>query len=276
MNKILCPVDFSDVSLNAIEFAVEIGKKFHSRITLLHVFVENDFNKAIGPVGRGKSFKELMAMANTKLKKLVETINEESRNNGIGFCDYYLEMGNLKDKVKEVAQDENYDLIVMGTTGVSRSNGVFFGSNTEDIIDTVRKPILCVPQNSSYSKFKKIVYGSDFLKEDRYAIQEVISFATMFDARINVLHLNLSDSDEEYKKFIDDLKSFIQYNKISFINKNYKGDLGHGINEYVEQEKADLLVVFKRKRNIVESLSSKSLTQILSYTTDKPLLVLKL
>ncbi len=276
MNKILCPVDFSEVSLNAIEFAVEVGKKFQSRITLLHVFVEKDFNKAIGAVGKGKTFKELMAIANTKLKNMVATINEQSKGEGIDFCDYYMEMGELVDKVKEVAIDENYDLIVMGTTGVSKSNGIFFGSNTEEVIDIIRKPILCIPQNASFSKFKKIVYGSDFLVEDRDAIQEVISFATMFDARINVLHLNLSDSDKEYKAFVEDLKSFIQYNKISFTNRKHKGDLGTGINEYVEQEKADLLVVFKRKRNIVESISSKSLPKILSYSTDKPLLVLKL
>ena len=274
MNKILCPVDFSSASLNAIEFGLEIAKKFKSRLTFLHVFTEEDFNKALGKEAKGKSFKELLALANSKLKLLVNSIAEET-NNEIK-CDYQIEMGDLIGKIKEVAYDENYDLVVMGTTGVSRVQGVFFGSNTEDAIEDVRKPILCVPNTANFKQFKKIVYASDFLEEDKMAIQEVISFATMFDARIYVLHINLSDSQKEYNQFVEKLKSFIQYNKIAFVNKNYTEEVGGGINEYMQQENADLLVTFKRKRNIVESIFSKSITQTLSYSTDKPLLILKL
>ncbi|MEQ8573244.1 MAG: universal stress protein, partial [Fulvivirga sp.] len=224
MNKILCPVDFSSASLNAIEYALEIAKKFKSRLTLLHVFTEDDFNKALGQEAKGKTFKELLALANSKLKLLVNSIVEETE--GQIKCDFHIEMGDLIDKIKEVAYDENYDLVVMGTTGVSRVHGVFFGSNTEDTIDEIRKPILCVPNNANFKHFKKIVYASDFLEEDKMAIQEVISFATMFDARIYVLHINLSDSQKTYNKFVEELKSFIQYNKITFVNKNYKDEVG--------------------------------------------------
>ena len=59
MNKILCPIDFSDTSLNAIEFAVEIGKKSQSKITLLHVYNEEDFNRDIGSEALGNYFKEI-------------------------------------------------------------------------------------------------------------------------------------------------------------------------------------------------------------------------
>ena len=85
-----------------------------------------------------------------------------------------------------------------------------------------------------------------------------------------------SSADLAADLVIEELKSFIQYNKITFVNKNYKDEVGGGINEYMQQEDADLLVAFKRKRNIVESMFSKSITQVLSYSTDKPLLVLKL
>ncbi len=275
MNKILCPVDFSSTSLNAIEFAVAIGKKFHSRLTLLHVFTESDFNKALGAEAKGKTFKELLGIANKKMKALVDAINAESENQGLEKCDYFLELGELKDKVEETAIVENYDLIVMGTTGISRTNGIFFGSNTEDIIEDVKKPILCIPETAKFSKFSKIVYGSDFLEEDKLAIQEVISFATMFDARIKVLHVNIGNSDDEYQVFSEELKSFITYDKIAFLNKTYD-NIGDGLKQYMHEEDADLLVVFKRERGFVKSIFSKSLTKILSFSTDKPLLVLKL
>lgn len=274
MNKIICPVDFSTPSLNAIEFAVEIGKKFHSQITLFHVFTERDFNKIVGKDSVGKSFKELMAMAKNRLQRLADNINEDCA--GQLNCLIQLELGELNDKLIEAINIEGHDLLVMGTTGVSRTDGVFFGSNTEEVISEVKIPTLCVPQEASFSDFKKIVYASDFMKEDKQAIQEVISFATVFNARISVLHINLGDSDKEYNEFVDDLKSFIQYNKISFVNKKFKDNIGMGIEEYMHDENSDLLVVFRKQRNFMESIFHKSLTKILSYSTDKPLFVLKL
>lgn len=275
MNKILCPIDFSATSLNAIEFAVEIGKKFHSRLTLFHVFTERDFNKAMGKVAAGKSFKELLAMASNKMKVLAEEINDQSHEEGLEACDFIIDLGELVDKINITVTDENYDLVVMGTTGVSRTNGVFFGSNTEDVIEDIKQPVLCIPSDFNYQEFKKIVYGSDYLEEDRLAIQEVISFATMFDARVNVLHVNIGNEDEEYDEFTQELKSFITYDKISFLNRKYD-HIGEGLNSFMQQEGGDLLVVYKRQRGIVGSIFSKSLTKLLAFSTDKPLLVLKL
>jgi len=274
MNKIICPVDFSTPSLNAIEYAVEIGKKFHSQITLFHVFTERDFNKIVGKETVGKSFKELMAMAKNRLQRLADNINEECA--GQLTCNAQLELGELHDKLVDAIEVDGHDVLVMGTTGVSRTDGVFFGSNTEEVISEVKIPTLCIPQEATFNGFNKIVYASDFMKEDKQAIQEVISFATVFNARISVLHINLGDSDKEYNDFVDDLKSFIQYNKISFVNKKFKDNIGMGIEEYMHDENSDLLVVFRKQRNFVESIFHKSLTKILSYSTDKPLFVLKL
>lgn len=276
MNKILCPVDFSATSLNAIEFAVEIGKKFRSTITLVHIFTESDFNRIVGEEHIGRSFKELLNMADSKMKKLAEQINREYQPQGISHCEYHVGLGELTERLLAFVEDEHYDLIVMGTTGISKVRGVFFGSNTEDVIDKAQVPILCVPHTASFEGFDKIVYASDFMKEDRMAIQEVISFATVFDARISVLHINLNDTESRYKNFIEELKSFIQYKKINFVNKRFKEEIGLGIEEFMQEEDSDLLVVFKKQRSFVGSIFHKSLTKTLSYSTDKPLLVLKL
>lgn len=276
MNKILCPIDFSDASLNAIEFAVEIGKKFSSSIMLVHIFTEEDFNKIVGEASVGRSFKELLSLASTKLQKLEERINEDYIPEGLDHCESFIGLGELPDRLSTLIKEDRYDLVVMGTTGISRVGGIFYGSNTEDVLEKIKIPILCVPEDASFSGFKKIVYASDFMREDKLAIQKVISFATVFNARINVLHINTGDDDEVYNRFVEELKSFIEYKKISFINKNFNDEVGLGIEEYMLEEKADLLVVFKKHRNFFDSMFHKSLTKTLSYSTDKPLFVMKL
>jgi len=274
MNKIICPIDFSSASLNALEYAIEIGRKFHSHITLYHVFTERDFNKVVGNDFVGKSFKELMAMASNKLKKLSDQLNEDYK--GQITCEPQIELGELIDKLKDTISEDGHDLLVMGTTGVSKLKGVNFGSNTEDAIEEIKVPVLCVPETAEYKDFQKITYASDFMQEDRIAIQEVISFATIYNARISVLHINLGDDDKEYESFIEDLKSFIQYNKIGFVNKKFKDDIGAGIEEHLKEEKSDLLAVFRKQRSFVGSIFHKSITKVLSFSTKKPLLVLKL
>lgn len=274
MNKILCPVDFSSTSINALEFAVEIGKKYHSQLTLVHIFTESEFNKIVGEEAVGKSFKALLAMAENKLASLAGSIMQDGP--GLVKCEYRVELGELTDMVNEIVTAENYDVVIMGTSGISQTDGVFFGSNTEHVIEKVKAPILCVPGNATYTEFKKIVYASDFMKEDRVAIQKVISLATLFDSRINVLHINVNNDESEYQHFVEELKSFVQYDKISFVNKKYNDDISIGINEYINQENADLLVVFRKQRGFVETIFHKSLTKVLSFSTEKPLYVLKL
>lgn len=276
MNKILCPVDFSDTSLNAIEYAAEIGKKFRSSLTLVHIFTEDDFNKIVGEESISRSFNELLEMANEKLKLLAERVCEDYISQGIVGCDYHVGLGDFSDRLLEMMEEDQYDLLVVGTTGISQVSGVFFGSNTEELIERSRIPLLCVPENASFKGLKKIVYASDFLKEDRLAIQEVISLATVFDARIHVLHINIGDDGKQYEEFIKDLQSFIQYKKINYVNKTFKNNIGLGIEEFMQDEDSDMLVVLKKHRSFLGSMFHKSLTKTLSYYTDKPLFVLKL
>ncbi|UII26296.1 universal stress protein [Fulvivirga maritima] len=273
MNKIICPIDFSETSLNALEYAVEVARKFHSNITLIHVFTESDFNKLLGEKSIGKTFKERLNMADVKLEGIVSRINEDYKQDGVN-CDYQLVLGDLIDNLLEQFRN-GYDLCVMGTTGISKSNDIFWGSNTEEVIEKAKIPTLCIPKDASFEGFRKIVYASDFMSEDRKAIQEVISFATMFDARISVLHINVKNNDREYKEFVSDLRSFIQYEKINFVNKEFKDEIGLGIEEYMEEENSDLLMVFRKSRGFVGSMLHKSLTRTLSYSMNKPLFVLK-
>ncbi|MEM6362377.1 MAG: universal stress protein [Bacteroidota bacterium] len=275
MNKILCSVDFSDASINALEFAAAIAKKYHSKITLINVFTESDFNRIVGTEALGKSFKELMAMASSRLAALAKVISESREGEPID-CNYRIELGELTDQIKTLVKEEYYDYIVMGTRGVSRTNGIYFGSQTEEVIEKVNTPILCIPESATFNGFKNLVYASDYAEEDKVAIQDVVSFATFFDSRISVLHINQDERDIEYKLYVEELNSFIQYSKIGFVNKEFKGAIGLAINEYMQTEKADLLVVYKQHRNFVSSIFHKSLTKTLAFSTDKPLLVLKL
>ena len=279
MNSILCPVDFSGTSINALEFAAKIGEQHNSKIELLYVFNEKEFNKLLGEDLKSLSYKQLLAKAENRLDKLVENIRKESIPRGLVKADYEVSLGKLNEAIIDRAKTGKHQLIVMGTNGVSDIREAVVGSNTIQVIDKADCPVICVPNNAVYNGFRNIVYATDYQEEDKLAIQQVVAFATAYNSRIHILHVSHNDEIIEkavYNDFIEELTSFIRYDKVSFEHKVVKSDVSRGIEEYMNEKNAELLVVLRKNRNFFENLVHRSITRKLSYLTDHPLLAVKL
>ena len=276
MSKILCPVDFSPTSLNAIEFATILAEKNQAVLHLVNVFTEHEFNTIVDLDEVTKSYKELLAMANAKLEGIAAAVMTEGEKKGLLECETEIALGDLKDTVTTMANSGDYEMVVMGTTGIGKS--VFIGSNTSYVVEKSNIPVLSVPDESKYSGFRKIIYATDIQEEDKIKVQDVVSIATLFDSRITVLHLNEYQSLLEksvIKDFFNELDSFVRYDKISFDSIDYAGNLSEGLLDYLNSNNGDLLVVYSKHRNYLESLLHRSVSKRLSVISEKPILVLK-
>jgi nucleotide-binding universal stress UspA family protein len=277
MNKILCPIDFSSTSLNAIEFAVKLGEKHKATLTLLYVFTEEEFNKILDEdTDIKRSFDDLKALAEKKLQGLTSEINKTAKEKGLVQCNYILRVGELIDCILDFAKEDSSKLIVMGTTGVSDITEAFVGSNTVKVIENATCPVLCVPEKAIYKKFTKVVYATDYQQEDKAAIQKLIVFGEVFDSRIQILHVSQSGKLVD-KAILEDYKekiiSYVNYPNLEFVIKVYEDEINRGIDEYMIEEKADLLVLLTKQRSFFEKLFHKSITSSMSYFTDYPLLI---
>ncbi len=278
MSKILCPVDFSSTSLNAIEYAVGICKKTKGNLLLLNVFTEEEFNQVVDSPIIGKSFKEKYTIATKKLTAICEQINEVEFSESVSECTASIVLGDLEEQILNTSVDEKCRLIVMGTTGVGRKAGMFLGSNTSDIIKKSKIPILCVPKASSFDSFKRAVFATDIQEEDKIKIQDVISFATNFESRVSVLHLLHNKNEAEERKsldFLNELKTFISYKKISFEIKVAEKDFADELLTFIQEKNSDILFIYSPHRSYFNNLFHKSISQQLSVISNTPLYVLK-
>ncbi|MDH5605034.1 MAG: universal stress protein, partial [Cyclobacteriaceae bacterium] len=210
-----------------------------------------------------------------KLQNIAHEIIIESKARGLVDCETIVELGDLQDRIVEISS-EGYDMIVMGTTGVGKN--LIIGSNTSRVIQKSAIPVFCVPQQAGYEGFKRIVYATDVQEADKMMIQRVVSFATFFQSRVNVLHVSQEGHEEEkgvVEEFFSDLKTFVPYNKISFESRTIHMELSQALLEYMEEIKGDLLVVYSKHRNFLEKIMHKSLTKKLSLIVNKPLFVIK-
>ena len=278
MKKLLCPIDFSEVSLNALEFAAAIGEKEHSNMTLLNIFSPSDYNKIVDAPHIKDEYDKLLDASETKLKAISKELLKISKKKGLLTCDYKLKAGKIVDVLADLADEEKYDLIIMGTTGYSAYDRKYLGGKAEKIIQHTHCSVLCIPENHNFHGIKKIVYATDYQEEDKLAIQQLAAFATVLDAHVEVLHVSHHDDTIDkamYEEFKGELMSFVHSDKISFNRVIFK-HVAQGLDEYMKEVNADLLVLLNKKLKFLDSLFHRSLTQHLDKFTDYPLMILKL
>ncbi len=277
MKNILCPVDFSEVSLNAIEFATRLAIAHHCNLILLNVFTENDFNQILETEHINKEYNEKLELAVSKLKLIAKKINETEKKSGLLKCDYLLKSGKLSDSILEVVEENKIDLIVMGSTGITSLEEKYIGSQTLDLIENAPCSVFVVPEGISFAKIKKIVYATDYQEEDKIAIQQVISLATVLKAFVEVLHVSHAETEINkalYQEFVDEIKTFTHYDKLSF-HRQVFSKTTTGLKEFMHEEQADLLVLLSKKRNFFENIFHHSITKDLYEFSDFPFMVVK-
>ncbi|MEL7569586.1 MAG: universal stress protein [Eubacteriaceae bacterium] len=154
--KMLVPVDGSSASINAVKKAIEITKKVDFSIKLLSVVSYENVGKSLrnqqlwsqvdgSIIGEGnlKLEDEVMNMKIKMQQRLLDAIVDD-----IYFGDLIVEkqvvVGDIYEKILNIAKDENFDLIVMGNRGFSKIKRFFVGSVTQKVISEASCPVLVI------------------------------------------------------------------------------------------------------------------------------------
>ena len=141
--RIVCGVDFSTPSLNALALALEIAEESDARLTLLHVIdVPPEFSHHPEPpdFNVDKIRAEAEAECLTRLRALIPGPARE-------YCtiDTAVLEGGVSRQLLRMALARKSDLIVLGVHGRNAFNLAFFGSNSKDVIRQAHCPVLVVP-----------------------------------------------------------------------------------------------------------------------------------
>ena len=138
--RILVPYDFSDASAEAVRQAAAWADAFDAEITLLHV---------VEPVVYPEFYSvdvlpdNLMMRLTTRSEEALDKAAAELID-GRG-CTTLVEVGRAADTIVNLADPEQYDLVVMATRGLSGLEHVLLGSVAEAVLRRCRVPMLTVP-----------------------------------------------------------------------------------------------------------------------------------
>lgn len=278
MNKvftILCPTDFSECSLNAIEYASRLGEKYRARLILFHVLNREDYEKLSPLDTEGKYQREFVK---EKLKSLQQTVVEESLPQGLESCSIEVREGKIVQETLSFAKEIGADLIVVGTEGMNDLRSAYIGSRSSNLVEQCETDIMVIPRKVYFKRPRKLVYASDYLEEDKLAIQKVTELARFFDSEVDMVHI--SPGQKSYDKslhmtVVEEIQPFVKYDKINFVLKSYRDDLALGLENYLQVAKGDMLVTLSKKKTFFDQIFSKNLSKKMSYFLNKPLWVIK-
>jgi nucleotide-binding universal stress UspA family protein len=145
IRKVLCPIDFSDTSRLALEYAVDLTQKLGADLTLLHVYQAPGYSmpEGLGVVMAGP---EEMAAVVSGVEDTMKAWKADAE--GLGAHDVKTEtaLGGTQAEIVRVAKEGGHDLIVMGTHGRTGIGHALLGSTAEKVIRHASCPVLVVRQ----------------------------------------------------------------------------------------------------------------------------------
>ena len=191
VKRILCPVDYSEHSRRAANYAFVIAKWYGATVTGLHVL---EPIPALLP-SAGEGLYPPFAFTRDDLEQFrmqLETFMRDCA--GDRPVEAMFVEGGVSSEIVRVARELPADLIVMGTHGRSGVDRLVLGSTTEKLLRKTPCPLLTVPAHAPDATplpvlFRRILCAVDFSPSSLRALSFAESLAEEADARLCVIHI---------------------------------------------------------------------------------------
>lgn len=146
IQNILCPIDFSQSAMNALDYAIELAKVVRADIKLLHVYEDPlasiPFART-GSAGDPTAPIEIIEEARRKRIAEIERLQAMCASHGVQAKVQEIE-GTPAQTIVKVAGETGIDLIIMGTHGRTGLSHALVGSVAERVVRQSPCPVLTV------------------------------------------------------------------------------------------------------------------------------------
>jgi nucleotide-binding universal stress UspA family protein len=136
IRRILCPVDFSDSSKQALGISRELARTFSSEIEVMHVLQESAMKKIKVRGAKKEAMRKIYEREKSRLEDVLTASSFDSR--GI------MEQGEPYKRIVSFAKEEDIDLIVMGARGLGFIKGMLIGSVTDAVLKSAPCPVFVI------------------------------------------------------------------------------------------------------------------------------------
>ena len=278
--KILVAVDGSESSRNALRQAIKLANSEECWITVVSVIPSYTGDLSATFIG---DMRKAMAEPCEKALSEAENIAKSERALIKTVC----EEGEIYERIVDLADAENCDLIVMGRKGLSQIERAFMGSVAARVIGHSQRDVLVVPINTTIG-WKSIFLNTDGSKYSEAATESAINFAKSYGGELMVLSVvevteeflarapgMVEDMVKKAKGFVEDVKKKAEGSNIKTTSFVREGEAYRVITNLARENKVDIIVLGSHGRTGLRRLLMGSVTAKVIGHSPCPVLVVK-
>lgn len=260
MKKILVPCDFSDSSVQAYKFAIDIANTSRGEVILLNIIelpVMHD-TVLMPTLSFEESYlKDMKADAEKNFAKM-KTKWAKDGPKVTGMVEY----GPTSTTILRIAAEKKADLIVMGTKGASGLKEFVIGSNTEKIVRQAGVPVIAVKKNVK-SPIKNIVFPNTLDQDQEELAMRVKDLQSFFKAKVHILYVNTPANFRRDRFTKESLKAFAKRFMFKDFTLNVYNDIDQesGLNNFTKEIGADLVAMATHGRRGLNHLMTGSIAE---------------
>ena len=197
LERILCPIDLSEASAQALHHAVASARWYGAEITVCHVYrepLQHDDVAVLPPIDPQDVVE--------KVRRFLGSVMSG------GLPEIVVLEGSPAKEITRLAERLPADLVVMGTHGRGGFERLFLGSVAEKVLRVTRCPVLTVAPLVEGPLAGPVLYRTilcplDFSEASQRALEYAISLAKEAGSRLVLLHVmeGVSDRPRELAHF---------------------------------------------------------------------------
>jgi nucleotide-binding universal stress UspA family protein len=251
---ILVPVDFSELSALALQYADALGRCSGARITVLHASAFEA--PPYFTQGQVEELRARLRAAQRQAERDLREFVRKALGPDTAMPAVRVVEGRPAETILRTAQEIGSDLIVMGTHGRSGWNRLMLGSVTERVLRETSIPVLTVRGDMRTPErplaIRNILCPVNDTPVARRALRQAAEMAHCLDATLTLLHVDEGSSRDR----IADLCAWVpneQRQKCRIREITRRGEAAREIIAQAREEGCDLLVIGAQHRRFFDS-----------------------
>jgi len=271
MKNFLIPVDFSDVSYTAAQYAVDMAAHLHAtQVVFYHSYAHRPAD----------GYDEHMGYQQITLRHLEKMVSKLHIPAPLSLEQFIFLADDqpVKSGVETIVTQYAISLIVMGIAGLSDIENTLIGRNTMAVAESGVAPLLIVPRNHLFKPVNKVVYATDLKNVEHVTpAASIIRLASQLEAETHIVHVDPATHGQTPEKILgkQEILKMLESLHPVFEVVSELVDKAEGIFDYVKKHHIDLILMASRNYGFFEKLFHSSVSKKLLNIVDVPVVLLK-
>ena len=271
MKNIVVPVDFSNASICAANYAAKFCKFIGGELHLLNVFHLPNPIKSL-PIELIITRDEINDSTHSQLKEIKELL--EKSNENCPTIHIASRNGNTIEEINNFGEYISGDIIIAGLKFNNPEKLDIGGSIIYRLLRHAKLPILIIPEGYEFIFPEIIVYSADGkAHHNSIEVQQVKSIADAFKAKLIIEHIG-EHIDSDMKNGIIKQQDLVFGNTTHAYIFEENNNVTDALMDITTNKKNAILVMTQNKHDLIERFSGFDQTQLIAASTKIPMMIL--